>query len=532
MPTHTVPLFTFAPITPTLLAGRAPITREDVAELAAAGVTHVLDLRQAEEWSAPTRLGAEAIAAMSERGIARRNVPVADGGAPSLEELDEAVAFLQRAFLDQRPRVYVHCRAGIERTGAAVVAWWAWEHGTSVRESLDAIHQTNTSIAPLPHQRDAVRKWLRATRPNRVPTLRGRIRGCVLGGAAGDALGAAVEFKSLKAIRAIYGPAGIRRYAPEYGRDVAITDDTQMTAFTIEGLIRASVRGRSKGMCHPPSVVMRAYWRWLSTQGELPAEEDPFNGSDGRPAWLDGWLVREPVLHHRRAPGNSCLSALQSGRFGTPQDPINDSKGCGSVMRGAPVGFVRYAAEAEMFTLGCEIGALTHGHRTGYSSAGALAVMVEGLRNGETLEQATATALGHLNRGDFGETRRALQGALDLAAQGNPTAAQVESLGAAWIAEEALAIALYCALAAPSFEEALVLAANHSGDSDSTAAICGNLLGARDGVFAIPVHFLRELEGKDVLCALADDLALVILNPPRDEYGGASEAWFERYPGW
>ena len=57
-----------------------------------------------------------------------------------------------------------------------------------------------------------------------------RTRGCLLGGAAGDALGAPVELLSLAEIRQRYGPQGITACAEAYGRLGAITDDTQMTS--------------------------------------------------------------------------------------------------------------------------------------------------------------------------------------------------------------------------------------------------------------------------------------------------------------
>jgi ADP-ribosylglycohydrolase len=97
------------------------------------------------------------------------------------------------------------------------------------------------------------------------------VRGCLLGGAVGDALGAPVEFLSLAGIRRQFGPEGIRDLVPAYGRIGAITNDTQMTLFTAEGLLRAWVRHSTKGICHVPAVIHHAYLRWLLTQGERPA---------------------------------------------------------------------------------------------------------------------------------------------------------------------------------------------------------------------------------------------------------------------
>src|SRR6266581_3539136 len=98
----------------------------------------------------------------------------------------------------------------------------------------------------------------------------------------GCLLGAAVEFMSLAEIRRQFGPRGIREYSQSYGRIGAITDDTQMTMFTAEGLLRADNRLRSKGVCHPPGIVYRSYLRWLETQGEHPRYPSP----DDRSGWL------------------------------------------------------------------------------------------------------------------------------------------------------------------------------------------------------------------------------------------------------
>lgn len=74
------------------------------------------------------------------------------------------------------------------------------------------------------------------------------------------------------------------------------------------------------------------------------------------------------------------------------------------------------------------------------------------------------------------ETLTALNKAILLAKEGNPSAEKLSQLGDGWIGEEALSIAIYCALPYPeNFEKALKLSVNHSGDSDSTESICGNI---------------------------------------------------------
>src|SRR5262245_17456571 len=93
-----------------------------------------------------------------------------------------------------------------------------------------------------------------------------RYRGCLLGGAVGDALGAAVEFDDIAAIRRRFGPDGILEPAEAYGRVGAITDDTQMTLFTAEGVLQADDR-LERGVGNPPGNLWFAYQRWLHTQG-------------------------------------------------------------------------------------------------------------------------------------------------------------------------------------------------------------------------------------------------------------------------
>ena len=108
----------------------------------------------------------------------------------------------------------------------------------------------------------------------------------------------------------------------------------------------------------------------------------------------------------------------------------------------------------------------------------------------------------------------------------NPVAAG--ALGQGWIAEEALAIALYCSLAAPNLEEAVILAVNHSGDSDSTGSIAGNICGALYGVESIPARWLDALELRDEITAIADDLTAL----REGKLDDITDSIWTRYPGW
>jgi ADP-ribosyl-[dinitrogen reductase] hydrolase len=323
--------------------------------------------------------------------------------------------------------------------------------------------------------------------------LRSLFRGCLLGGAVGDAIGAGIEFMSLAAIRREFGPAGVTGYVSAYGRTGAITDDTQMTLFTAEGLIRAR-----QAQADATAAIWRAYQRWLATQ----SGPSPLISDYAETGW-DGWLIDQPFLHHSRSPGVTCMSALQGSTPGSVASPVNDSKGCGGVMRVAPVGLVA----TDPFGLGCEVAALTHGHPSGYLAAGAFALILSEIAGGRGLADATAAAVSRLDAvPDSGQVRKALAAALR-SADAQPADTQtLTALGEGWVAEEALAMAVYCALSAGSFRSGVLLAANHGGDSDSTAAICGNLLGADLGTEAIDPRLLGDLEGREVIEQVADDL--------------------------
>ncbi|KZS75621.1 ADP-ribosylglycohydrolase [Mycobacterium kansasii] len=340
---------------------------------------------------------------------------------------------------------------------------------------------------------------------------RERFRGCLLGGAVGDALGAPVEFHTREQILAQFGPEGITAYAPAYGGVDMVTDDTQMTLFTAEGLLRYWVRGCLRGLSTYTGVTANAYLRWLRTEGESPVHAvgigEPFG--EGQP----GWLYQQRRLHSQRAQGNTCISALRGIRsLGEPAD--NDSKGCGGVMRVAPVGlFVSRRPEATLrlaFRIGTELAALTHGHPTGSLSAGVFSALIYQLVRGIPLAEALPEAKRILVEfGDHDETLAAVEAAEAAARRGgrrHEAHEAVAGLGQGWVAEEALAIGLYCALVADSFADGVVAAVNHDGDSDSTGSIAGNLLGAALGVDAISGEWLEPLELRDVISEIADDL--------------------------
>jgi ADP-ribosylglycohydrolase len=385
----------------------------------------------------------------------------------------------------------------------------------------DVIDESEANISEIP---------LWESRSQQQRTVKGRFQGCLLGGAVGDALGAPVEFMSHSEIKSRYGDKGITSYKPSYSGIGSITDDTQMTLFTAEGLLRGWVRGATKGIVSYTGVTAHAYLRWLHTQGERATHESSFCIEKD-----EGWLIGQRALHHRRAPGNTCLSALRKMRhFGEPAD--NDRKGCGGVMRVAPAGLFawclrEYISPQEAFRLGAELAGLTHGHPTGMLPAGVLTVLVMALTDGATLPDALRTAKACLvEERDHEETLRAVELAESLAAGDTPSDEAIAQLGQGWIAEEAMAISLYCALVARTFRQGVILAVNHDGDSDSTGAITGNLLGAMHGKKSIPERWLEQLELKETIGEIAEDLYGFYDWDIGEDY--IDEALWEKYPGY
>ena len=356
---------------------------------------------------------------------------------------------------------------------------------------------------------EPVREHDRVDQPTGNIDVVSQMEACLVGGAVGDALGAEIEFWSLDQIQRAF-PQGIQDLPTHDGIAGAITDDTQMTLFTLEGLIRAMLRFETKGICYLPGVIHHALLRWLDTQGETsPALTAAYEHGKAMVG-----LVNDPRLRKRRAPGNTCLGALRAASaFGDPA--VNQSKGCGAIMRVAPLAFIapdriRETAEA------CS--ALTHGHETGQQAAAAWALILAGVAQGEGIEEAAGRQHGVFNR----DVDRALEMALSAPRNGTP--GSVEALGGGWVAEEALSIALYACLTAQDFESGLVTAVYHGGDSDSTGAIAGNALGLIYPDQVLAHRWSGKIECRDLMIAMARDFA-------RAEAGSSEELW-ERYPGW
>jgi ADP-ribosylglycohydrolase/protein-tyrosine phosphatase len=409
-------------------------------------------------------------------------LPISDGNVPDggFERVWSYAGCRLRSLLASGKKLLFHCRGGLGRTGT-IAARLLVEVGSSPEGAIARVREARPGTI----ENDAQERYVRNLTLIAVPdSLATRILGCVLGGAIGDAFGYEVEFNSLSAIRARFGSDGIRQ--PVFHHDLlVVSDDTQMSLFTAEGLLRA-LRGQDgAGVDAVVGEIRAAYLDWLLSQGSSWCGWQP-----------RGRLARAPTLGHRRAPGNTCLSALLAGGRGTIESKINDSKGCGGVMRTAPIGLVTAWDARHAFDVGARASAITHGHPSGYLSGGAMAAMVRLLIGGASLEEAAerAVELAAAWSGS-GEIIMAIRNALDLACTGSKSHDRtIRPLGEGWVGGEALAIGLYAALVGSSFVELLAIAANHDGDSDSTASIAGQLYGAWKGVSEIPHGWVRRID--------------------------------------
>jgi ADP-ribosylglycohydrolase len=187
-------------------------------------------------------------------------------------------------------------------------------------------------------------------------------------------------------------------------------------------------------------------------------------------------------------------------------------------MRTAPIGLLTFTQVDDVFRIGSEAAVLTHGHPSGYLSAGMVAALVRVLMDGTSLttQPGTYSDSGAIDQccsilqtyPKHEETLAAVQKAVQLAAQkAHSHASAVESLGGGWVGEEALAIAIYAVLSAVSYVEAISIAANHGGDSDSTASIAGQLWGAANGLAGMPHDWVSRIDVLLPLLNLARQLA-------------------------
>lgn len=354
--------------------------------------------------------------------------------------------------------------------------------------------------------------------------LTDKVRGSLIGGAIGDALGYPVEFMSLTSIKNKYGENGITKLELDERNKAVVSDDTQMTLFTANGLLFGITRIETHGALGADlhNYVEYAYAEWYQTQTKV----------EDYSAYHTCWIRDIEELNVCRAPGNTCMSALRD-----VHNVNNNSKGCGGIMRVAPIALYLYAenkrAEANVYyyndPFSIELidkyagncAAITHKHPLGYISAALFVdvlyqlINTDGKITSNTICKYVEDAIARLKHiytskqeaKSLIELRCISVKAIELANLDLCDNEAISELGEGWVAEETWAIALYCVLKhLDSFKDAIVASVNHDGDSDSTGSVCGNLMGVIVGYDAIPEEYKKNIELKEVMLALADDM--------------------------
>lgn len=353
---------------------------------------------------------------------------------------------------------------------------------------------------------------------------RDRIRGAMIGCAAGDALGYPVKVLSEAAIVERYGLRGITDYDLDENGTARITADTQLMLLSANGILFAHTRGALRGIMAPVYQYFDAfYMNWYRLQTTERASRSRV-----------GWINAYPALSAKRAPSPTSMGVFSSDKFGSMDEPVNDSKGSGCLLRAFPIGLSYFRDPAHVLDLAANTAALTHGHKLAWISSGAFALLVshivhEELSIAEAVKK-TLKALDNSFRDSLTvvhELMRSIRSAVSLASSASSDLDAIHSLGEGWVAEEALAIGLLSALRHENdIAGAMTFAANHGGNSNTTAAIAGTLVGARIGFNAIPDRFVDRLELVDVILDLADD---VTTDCPMSDWGPSNPVWEHKY---
>ena len=492
--------------------------------------------------------------------------PIRDVNVPKSVEAVHQLIDKMEYLMQQDGYTYLHCWGGVGRTGTIVACYEARQMEEPTLEKALAVMRSRFSKMPKASHRkspetqeqiDFVRRFVDSCKQRgehlKLKT-KDRIRGSLMAGASGDALGYSVEFMSRKSILAQYGTKGITKFDLSSEGKALVSDDTQMTLFTACGMLMGVTRGYMRGVGgQPEGYVDGAYLDWYYTQTDKKKEmlTDDFHYT---------WLRDLPELAHRRAPGNTCLSACES--LLQHKEVQNNSKGCGGIMRVAPMALLMagywsrggsfYNVE-QMDEAGAEVAAVTHKRPLAFLPAAMLTHLIyrvirmeenEIKANIADIALETIDSLDNIYKSEYEEDKRYLANltrmAVAFAANDKSDAENIRLLGEGWTGEEAWAIALYCAVRhIDSIEEAIIAAVNHDGDSDSTGAVCGNIMGAIYGYGAMKRKCLfcpqgkeleQTLELSDIILTLADDLYTSCIISEYDPINTPKKRqWYERY---
>lgn len=360
----------------------------------------------------------------------------------------------------------------------------------------------------------------------RKKRVRDCIRGSLMAGAAGDALGYPVKFMSRKSILSQYGGDGITQFELDRSGKALVSGNTQMTLIVANAILMGETRGSMRGMPVKPEYYVNAAFSQRCCLGH-----NIWNDLSVYPEIRYTWICDLPDLNHCRDPRVKC-----NDRYLDERKP----KLCWSIMCVTPMGLREASFETNegryyyptsyLARAGATIAEYSQlRHPLGYLPAALLTLLIARIVP-LSLEEVKASIVEIVNDGlevmmgmeanehltDKEYLKKLTMTAIELARSSTPDEEAIRQLGEGWSAEEAWAISLYCSIRhIDSMKEAIIAAVNHDGDSDSTGCITGNIMGAIYGYETIEKEHLfcpdgREFEEtielSNIILALADDL--------------------------
>ena len=534
------------------------LAKQKIEQMHHFGIRHFIDLTEDGELRPYSHL--------LPAGTTYTRFPIADCGAPKSIESVQSLLLRIEELKKMDGYVYVHCWGGVGRTGTIIACYLSQNWGEpDLSLVLDALRKNFSEMPKSAYKKtpetkeqiDFIKQFINTTtgyKDEKAKRVTDSIRGCLMAGATGDALGYEVEFMSRRAILSRFGEQGITKFTLDNKGKALISDDTQMTLFTANGMLMGLTRGYMRGIGgRPEEYVDGAYLDWYYTQTGRKKENliNDFHYT---------WLRDLPEMAQCRAPGNTCLQACES--MFRREHVHNNSKGCGGIMRVAPMALLDagYASRdkntyslVELAEAGGKIAECTHKHPLAFLPASLLTILLYKVvpmavkqvqEDIDRIINETLDMLDFIYIDKYESEKQYLRDlsekAIRLAHSDISDADAIRELGEGWVAEETWAIALYCAIRhINSVEDAIISSVNHDGDSDSTGSVCGNIMGAIYGyehikernIFCPEGKLLEDtLELSEIILALANDLSTgCIISECNPIDTPEKQQWYERY---
>jgi len=275
-----------------------------------------------------------------------------------------------------------------------------------------------------------------------------RIINGIYGQAVADAVGNPFEFIDS------FTPADVLDYVDSTAKLIQ-TDDTQMALFGFEAIYNLPLYGNFGLEQNIKRTFTDSYVDWWITQEESYYAHSSYEG-----------LLSFKSMYSVQSPGYTCLSALKT--LLNLGEVVNDSKGCGSVMRLLPIVSL-YTGDnlREVIKLGQITGALTHKHK----------------ENDLAIERYITDACIIVSDG--------------IPINRYPNVTEITQLGDGWTALSCVEMAIWAYANASTYDELLTLSICHPGDSDSVAAVAGSLWGLSG--HEVPEKYISKIDALDAI---------------------------------